>query len=223
MFRTLTTAWFIALLAIDCANAQVVVELNGRGPDDASDRELSTDLHLDYGAALAAAAEEIAPADPFAQGSWVWHAYGSFDFASNDGTISTANFGAGYHFYDAWSINFDIGGSYIDNMLDPGKDAGGVVINCILRWHLWRHERWTVFADGSFGMSLYSQEFPTYGTNFNFVWQVGMGATYQLNPDLYLMGGMRWVHISNGDFFGGSETNPGYDGAQVWLGLMWPF
>ena len=187
--------------------------------------EYSTDLHLDFGAALAAAQEEeipAAPADPFAEGSWVWHASGSFDFGSNDGTITTGSFGAGYHYDDDWSINFDIGGSYVNNTLHPGKDAGGVVVNVLVRWHLWRYERWTVFADGSFGMTVFTQEFPTHGSNFNFVWQVGMGATYEINPSLYLMGGMRWVHISNGRIYG-PDNNPGYDGAQVWLGLMWPF
>ena len=91
------------------------------------------------------------------------------------------------------------------------------------RWHFWNHDRWSVFLDGGGGVSYAQDDFPTdryTGTQFNFYGKVGLGASYELRSREYLTGGVRYFHLSNGQIHG-KDQNPGYDGLQYWVGLMW--
>jgi hypothetical protein len=49
---------------------------------------------------------------------------------------------------------------------------------------------------------------------------LGSGLAAQINERLWLMGGARWLHISNAGRAG--DGNPGFDGFRLYFGLWTP-
>jgi hypothetical protein len=49
-----------------------------------------------------------------------------------------------------------------------------------------------------------------------------VGASLRLKDNLFLLGGARYFHLSNGDIHG-RDQNPSFDGVQYWLGMMVTF
>jgi hypothetical protein len=66
------------------------------------------------------------------------------------------------------------------------------------------------------------QEIPRGGTEINFDARAGVGATVRLLNDLHLMGGVRYLHLSNGNIHGLDE-NPSIDAVEGYVGLMLTF
>ena len=63
---------------------------------------------------------------------------------------------------------------------------------------------------------------PPGGTNFNFIEEFGVGATYRLSDNCYFIGGVRYFHLSNAHLHGADE-NPSLNGMGYYVGLMWTF
>lgn len=117
-----------------------------------------------------------------------------------------------------WAV--ELGGWALD---EPGEYDPGVSVSSIFRWHFYRDETWTTFADAGVGVLLAGDKVPEGGTNFNFLPRVGVGATYRLGEsNARLIGGVRWHHISNARILG-NDSNPGRDGAMLYLGVSIPF
>ncbi len=117
-----------------------------------------------------------------------------------------------------WAI--ELGGWFLD---EPGDFAPGVSVSSIFRWHFYRDETWSTFADIGVGVLLAGDKVPEGGTNFNFLPRVGIGATYRLgDSNAHLIGGLRWHHISNARILG-NDSNPGRDSAMFYLGVSIPF
>lgn len=104
----------------------------------------------------------------------------------------------------------------------PGDDTDAAMFGLagVLRHHLARFERATVFADVAFGPVQATRRVPGEGTHFNFITRTGPGATLQLNDRLHLMLAVRYWHLSNARIEG-RERNPSLNGAEVAVGLMW--
>jgi hypothetical protein len=83
-------------------------------------------------------------------------------------------------------------------------------------------DRFSLYAEGSTGLVELDTDFPHYGTRFNFVERVGLGATYELVDNLHLIGGARWFHLSNADL-DGAERNPAFDALEYYAGLIFTF
>jgi hypothetical protein len=161
---------------------------------------------------------------PFDKGTWNLSLYGSYvtPIRYSDDRFYNVNLAGGYYFWNNNSINVEFQGSYIDQ---PGSDDEALLgaIGILGRWHFLVRERWSLFVDGGGMVSYADHEVPIFGTNFNFIGKVGIGATIDLRvmgDNSRLIGGVRYFHLSNGQIRG-RDDNPSYDGIQFWTGVMW--
>lgn len=101
-------------------------------------------------------------------------------------------------------------------------EAFGFNPNIVFRWHLFEHERLTVYADAGIGVLASSDDVPVGGTSFNLMPRAGGGITYGLGDGgQRLELGVRWHHISNARFSGDSD-NPDRDGVMIYAGFSFP-
>ena len=177
-------------------------------------------------AAIAATARADAPA-AFDKGSFVLQLSGSYhagtaiyDHEFGSGVIGAA--GAGYYPFDRFGVYLE-GAAYAMTHVDPETDAAGGGINLILRYHFldFADDRATAFIDLGGGYVRLDDEWPDTGTHSNLPGRLGLGASYCLDRDrdIHLMGGLRWLHLSNG-YRNGRDENPNYDAGEVWLGVV---
>jgi hypothetical protein len=148
----------------------------------------------------------------FPAGTWTLQLYPS-GTTSSKGDIFTMHSGAGYYVWDNVSINLEALAGRIDSSIGPNASVNG--LDLLLRWHVVDAGKWTLYLDGGAGLQRATQRFPD--THFNFRPQLGVGATFRLTEQVRLMGGARYLHISNA---GRSDPNSGYDGAMGYVGLM---
>lgn len=169
--------------------------------------------------------DELPSNDPLAEGHWSFQVYGSGTVGKNSNAIYGGHIGVGYHFLDGVSINAEFVGEAFhmqDTPAATGGDTAGGAFEILFRWHLLRGDGWSVFTDIGAGIMEASDSFPSEGTHFNFRPQAGFGATLKLTDDLYLIGGLKWFHISNARIEG-VEHNPSYDSLMYYAGVMIPF
>lgn len=157
---------------------------------------------------------------PFAKGRWTVHTYGSALVADPDkGEMYTAHVGVGYFFEDAWSVNLEAFGGGVHTERDADEHGGVGGLDLMARWHFLRRADWSLYADAGAGVQQATTDFPS-DNRFNFRLMTGIGATRRIAGNAHLMGGVRYQHISNASM---TEGNDGYDGAQLYAGLMFPF
>ena len=168
-------------------------------------------------------AEAAKPYNPFAEGTWDLTLTGSYTEPirfSQARTYSTV-FGIGKYIWNGTAFNLELQGYYADQPSgEPDAIIGGFGV--LGRTHLFRADRFSFFIDGGGGITYASNSFPTFpvtGTHFNLTGKVGIGATYQLHDHDFLIGGVRYFHLSNGQVHG-RDQNPTYDSAQFWIGYM---
>jgi hypothetical protein len=166
----------------------------------------------------------VAQAEDFDRGSWKLQLTGSYIHSENAGFDDhrvrggQATAGVGYYFLDNLGGYFDLVG-YGLTQDEPDVDAWGAGFNLMLRWHFLRGERWSIFADGGAGLVQFDRRFPAGGTHFNFNQRVGLGATFRLDANIHLIGGVRYMHLSNASIHG-SGRNPSFDAVEAYVGLM---
>jgi hypothetical protein len=168
----------------------------------------------------AAAREE----DPFLKGTNAFSLYGGYTTPIRFSQAHTYDFVAsvGHYFWDDNALSLEAQGYWADQP-DGHDDAiiGGIGV--LGRWHFLRFDKWSIFLDGGGGVTYADNAFPTQpymGTHFNFTGKVGLGATYEIQDHVFLTGGARYFHLSNGQIHG-RDQNPTYDSIQIWGGLMW--
>ena len=126
------------------------------------------------------------------------------------------NVGIGYYLVNDFSFTLQLQASYVDQ---PTEDAGlGAAIG-IFRWHIFHFDRLSLYLDGGGGVSMADPEVPEFGTHFNFIGEVGPGASWRLKDDVFLLGGVRYFHLSNGNLHG-RDQNPSFDGINFYVGVM---
>ena len=158
---------------------------------------------------------------PFARGTWNLALAGSYvapiRFSEDD--FINFNLTGGYYFWNNSSINIDLQGSYVDQ---PGESDEALLgaVGLFGRTHLIVHDPWSLFIDGGGMVSYADHMVPIFGTNFNFIGKVGGGISLKLDDHFFLMGGVRYFHLSNGQIHG-RDDNPSFDGVQYWSGVMW--
>jgi len=129
--------------------------------------------------------------------------------------------GGGY-FMNNNSINLEVQGSFVDQ---PGNEDDAVLgaVGVLCRWHFLVRDPWSLFIDGGAMVSYADNTVPItpyFGTHFNFIGKVGIGGSWEIQDHTFLLGGVRYFHLSNGQVHG-RDQNPSYDGAQFWAGVMW--
>lgn len=129
------------------------------------------------------------------------------------------NLAASYYFGDEVSIGLDLQGYFADQ---PNDDTVLFGAGALLRWHFLADEHFSLFVDGALGGSFADAAVPELGTHFNYTARGGVGATIKLRDDLHLVGGTRFMHLSNGNVHG-RDQNPSFDGVQFYAGVMFTF
>jgi hypothetical protein len=156
----------------------------------------------------------------FSRGTRKWQIYPSF--AGGDrgkGNLYALHFGYGKFLWDNFSFNVDVFGTYIRSGIDD--NGVGLGLDVIFRQHfLMRNDdTYSVYLDLGGGLEVQSTEFA--GTrNFNFRVLGGGGGTIKVTENVRLMGGLRYLHISDAGIDGGGG---GFDGYQIYIGIIIPF
>jgi hypothetical protein len=158
---------------------------------------------------------------PFDKGAWTLELDGAYmeSTALGDVNYGAPSVGVGYYLFDNFAQIIQLA-TYQMNAEDDHEIAGG--INFGLRYHLFRVDRLTFYADVYAGMFYASDEIPVGGTHFNFITRSGFGITYELRENLHLNLGGRFVHISNARI-DGDDRNPSTNGVEGFLGVIWTF
>lgn len=157
--------------------------------------------------------------DPFDQGSW----FGTVSFGLlGDGEIYGGQVaaGVGFFFLDDFSITAEgvLSGHELGS---DGEDSLGIGINLLARWHFYQHEQWSIFLEGGLGVLYTTRDYPVASSDrWNFSQNIGLGCTYQIDPDLILISAVKYQHTSNA---GLGVSNPGFDGIIGYVGIMHPF
>jgi hypothetical protein len=167
---------------------------------------------------------EQAGANPlFDAGSWIFQTYGSASINDNDGVLYLSHTGAGYFVVDNLSLNLELVAGGIDSKDRREDDGYALGLDLLVRWHFLRDaDDWSLFLEGGAGLFRTENPFPAGGTHQNFTPQGGLGGMARLFDNVYLMGGIRWHHISNARRRG-INRNPGFDAPMFYVGVMIPF
>jgi hypothetical protein len=88
-----------------------------------------------------------------------------------------------------------------------------------LRTRLIDQPKWSLFIDGGPGILEANRRIPDGGTDYNYWIKTGLGATLQLWDKTSLLGGVRFLHISNAHLEG-PERNPSLNATEGYLGLL---
>lgn len=186
-------------------------------------------LILITGLTLTLAASGAEPQQPtattFVKGTGTFQLYGAYAGGMGEKTdVASGAVGAGYFVFDNLSLSLEACGyrALQSGQHGIGRDAWMYGVSGVMRHHLIRFERMTFFADVSFGPVEATERVPARGTYFNFVTRTGIGSTYHLKDNLYLISGVRYFHISNAKIEG-RLRNPSINGLEGFAGVMWTF
>ncbi len=100
---------------------------------------------------------------------------------------------------------------------EPIGDVLLPVVTVMLRWSVFRVGETSVFLDSGGGAAYASDEVPNRGTRFNLIFQSGVGLVRPLSPRIALVGGLRWLHVSNNSL-DGRDHNPDIQALGLYLG-----
>jgi lipid A 3-O-deacylase len=160
------------------------------------------------------------PVNNFSRGAQKWQTYASAAGCDHGkGEMYAAHFGYGYFLRDYLSVNIDVLGAYIRSGLDD--NGVGVGLDVIFRRHFsWVDDDfWTFYLDIGGGLQQQSTHFSG-SRHFNFRVMGGGGGTIRVSDRVRLMGGIRYLHISDAGIEGGGG---GLDGLMFYAGAMFPF
>ncbi len=102
------------------------------------------------------------------------------------------------------------------------ENASGIGLQAVARYHFFNVKHISFYADILGGILWTSEDFPTGGTEFNFTYAGGPGASFRLYANMQLMTGFRFQHVSNG-FIEGRDRNPIMNSLGGYVGLSWLF
>ena len=159
-------------------------------------------------------------ANGFSRGTRKWQTYASV--AAGDqgkGEMYALHAGYGYFLRDYLSVNVDVLGAYIRSGIDDNGVAAG--LDVIFRRHFSRvdDDLWSVYLDLGGGLEQQSTNFAG-NRHFNFRVMGGGGGTLRVTDQVRMMGGMRYLHISDAGIDGGGG---GFDGFMFYAGAMFTF
>ena len=91
-----------------------------------------------------------------------------------------------------------------------------------LRGRLVKKPRWSAFWEFEVGVSEADTYVPPRGTRFNYLAIGGGGVTVQIRPGIHILGGLRFVHLSNNSLAGRSR-NPDIEALGPIIGVLYGF
>jgi hypothetical protein len=176
-------------------------------------------IFLTFASADFALADEApAPATNFPKGTFALTLeadYGhSFDLSP--ARFESGLVGVGYYFFDNFALNAEAAGF---SMQQPGPDSIITEIDIKLRHHLYNSGKFSLYVDAGGGVSYATARTPAGGTYYNYTIQTGPGVSWQLRDNLFLIGGVRYWHLSNARLKG-PEHNPSINAIEGYVGLL---
>ena len=114
-----------------------------------------------------------------------------------------------------WTVGVETNLLHVNQ--DPGGDVFLPTVSLMLRWSAFRVGETSVFLESGGGASYASNEVPNRGTRFNLIFQSGAGIVRSLSPRLDLVGGLRWLHVSNNSL-DGRDRNPDIQALGLYVG-----
>ena len=114
-----------------------------------------------------------------------------------------------------WAIGFEaqmlhVNQTSANNVLMPA-------LSVMLRWTALEVGQTSVFFEGGAGPSYASDRVPDHGTQFNIVAQTGVGLSRRLVSRVDMLGGARWLHLSNNGL-DGRWRNPDIQALGLYIG-----
>ena len=100
---------------------------------------------------------------------------------------------------------------------EPIGDVFLPAVSVMVRWSAFRVGETSVFLEGGGGASYASDEVPIRGTRFNLIFQSGVGLVRPLSSRIALVGGLRWLHVSNNSLHG-RDHNPDIQALGLYMG-----
>ena len=172
---------------------------------------------VSFGLCPTARAEPAAIAFP--KGTFTLQAYGAYaaGLDYSHAQLASTAVGGSYYVFDNLSLGAEASGYYTHQ---GGESGEAFSLSGVLRHHFISFDRYTLFADVSFGPIEDAVRIPSGGTYFNFATRAGLGLTCHVRDQLYLLGGVRYFHLSNARIEG-PERNPSINGIEGFFGLMW--
>ena len=166
----------------------------------------------------ATAEERAKPVAAFPAGTEYFSLSGAFqnERTGEDTYLATVSAGFGRYFADNAAFEWQIVGYGAHD----DEDAIGLGGNALLRYHFLNIDRFSLYGDALAGAFVLSDDFPTGGTALNFTYAGGPGASWRLHDGVYLTGGIRFQHVSNG-FIAGRDRNPIFNSFGGYVGLSW--
>ena len=205
----LRSVWFPIVMLVALAPSAVAAQARDEAAPAATQRGLAD--------------PEERPSDGlFASPGWNVELSGQFMVEAWDLNVSKESLfggtvGLGYTFAERWQVNTEL--SFLRVSQDTSYDVLLPVVSGIMRGRAYEGGPVTVFLEIGPGVSYASDEVPAGGTRFNLVLQAGGGMTYRLVPRLNLVGGLRWLHVSNNSLNGRSK-NPDIQALGMYLGWI---
>ena len=100
-----------------------------------------------------------------------------------------------------------------------GTDAWLFGVTWGVRGRIVQKRRWSAFWDFEVGVSEADTYTPPNGTRFNYL-AIGSGAvSVRVQPGVYALAGLRWVHVSNNSLAGRSR-NPDIEAVGPTVGML---
>ena len=146
-------------------------------------------------------------------------ATGMTDVTNRDVTLFGATAGVGYYVLDNLAISLELSAYNVDQ--DTG-DTGAAGVTLGLRHHLMRIGKASLFVDVAGGFMTAGARMPPGGTSSNTTFDVGPGIAYPIGENRYLIGGVRYFHLSNANREG-DDRNPSMNSVQGFVGVMFRF
>jgi hypothetical protein len=172
-------------------------------------------LPFSFFASVAGAADS-----QFAKGTQTWTLSGGYttERTGESTYLANATIARGFYFLDnaAFDVQVPIYFAHDDEI------AGGFGLQALARYHFLNVQRFSLYADILGGILWTSDDFPTGGTEFNFTYAGGPGASYRMTEHAHLLAGFRFQHVSNG-FIEGRDRNPILNSLGGYVGVMWTF
>ena len=104
------------------------------------------------------------------------------------------------HMTPSWTLGVETSLLHVNQ--EPVGDVFLPALSLMLQRSAFRFGETSVFLEGGGGASYASNEVPDRGTRFNFVFQTGVGLVRPLSSGIDLVGGLRWLHVSNNGLAG---------------------
>ena len=115
----------------------------------------------------------------------------------------------------SWTVGIET--SLLQVNQEPIGDVFLPALSLMLRWSAFRVGETSVFLEGGGGLSYASNEVPNRGTRLNLVSQTGVGLERPLSSRIGLVGGLRWLHVSNNSL-NGRDHNPDIQALGLYIG-----